>query len=154
MIGNRPASANDHVGLERYMLMARQYFTSFVSVCCFVTSVTAFPNLIEEMLRLETPIQGSFRLARRNTSVGGVDRPAGTTVLVAPGAPTATPFRAPRPVRTGPSQRAPTPGLRPRHPHLCRCGLARAEARHCEYIQTYFLQGLTNLHLEFSPAKG
>jgi len=74
MIGNRPASANDHVGLERYMLMARQYFTSFVSVCCFVTSVTAFPNLIEEMLRLETPIQGSFRLARRNTSVGGAPR--------------------------------------------------------------------------------
>ena len=36
------------------------------------------PNFVEEMLRLETPIQGSFRLARRNTSVGGVDLAAGT----------------------------------------------------------------------------
>ena len=29
-----------------------------------------------------------------------------------------------------------------------------AGARRYDYIQTYFLQGLTNLHLEFTPAKG
>ena len=44
------------------------------------------PAFIEEMLRLESPLQGSFRLARRATSVGGVDLPAGTTVYVAEGA--------------------------------------------------------------------
>ena len=44
------------------------------------------PTFIEEMLRLETPMQGEFRLARVRTTVGGVDLPAGTTVMVLNGA--------------------------------------------------------------------
>ena len=44
------------------------------------------PNFIEETLRIESPIQGSFRLARRSTMLAGVDLPAGTTVFVAAGA--------------------------------------------------------------------
>ena len=44
------------------------------------------PGFIEEMLRLESPIQGEFRLSRVATTVGGVDIPAGTTVMVHNGA--------------------------------------------------------------------
>jgi cytochrome P450 len=140
------------------------------------------PNFIEEMLRLETPIQGSFRLARRTTSVGGVDLPAGTTVFVAPGAANRDPrhfehpdeFELDRP--NGRQHLAFAHGI-----HTCAgAPLARAEARvtierfldrmaditisesahgpagarRYHYVQTYFLQGLTNLHLEFTPAKG
>jgi cytochrome P450 len=140
------------------------------------------PNFIEEMLRLETPIQGSFRLARRTTSVGGVALPAGTTVFVAPGAANRDPrhfehpdeFELDRP--NGRQHLAFAHGI-----HTCAgAPLARAEARvtierfldrmaditisesahgpagarRYDYIHTYFLQGLTNLHLEFAPAKG
>ena len=44
------------------------------------------PNFIEECLRFESPVKGDFRLAKRNTTVGGVDVPAGTTVMVMNGA--------------------------------------------------------------------
>ncbi len=37
---------------------------------------------IEEMLRTEAPLKGSFKLSRVPTTVGGVDLPAGTTVFV------------------------------------------------------------------------
>ncbi|HYA67970.1 MAG TPA: cytochrome P450, partial [Acidimicrobiales bacterium] len=40
------------------------------------------PNFVDEMLRFEGPVKGDFRLARRATTVGGVDIPAGTTVMV------------------------------------------------------------------------
>jgi cytochrome P450 len=138
------------------------------------------PSFIEEMLRLETPIQGSFRLARRTTSVGGVALAAGTTVFVAPGAANRDPrhfehpdeFELDRP--NGRQHLAFAHGI-----HTCAgAPLARAEAqvtierfldrtaditisqsahgpagaRRYDYVQTYFLQGLTNLHLEFTPA--
>jgi cytochrome P450 len=137
------------------------------------------PNFIEEMLRLETPIQGSFRLARRTTSVGGVELHAGATVFVAPGAANRDPrqfenpddFELDRP--NGRQHLAFGHGI-----HTCAgAPLARAEARvtierfldrmddirisesehgpagqrRYEYIHTYFLQGLTSLHLEFTP---
>ena len=139
--------------------------------------VSAF---IEEMLRLETPIQGSFRLSRRPTTVGGVDLPAGTTVFIASGAANRDPrqfespaeFRLDRP--NGRQHLGFAHGI-----HTCAgAPLARAEgrvtierfldrmsdirisetehgppgARRYEYIQTYFLQGLTSLNLEFTPA--
>ncbi len=40
------------------------------------------PNFIEECLRHESPVKGDFRLNRVTTTVGGVDLPAGTTVMV------------------------------------------------------------------------
>jgi cytochrome P450 family 150 subfamily A5 len=43
-------------------------------------------NFIEEMLRLESPVKGDFRLARRSITIGGVEIPAGTTVMVMNGA--------------------------------------------------------------------
>ena len=44
------------------------------------------PNFIEETLRIESPVKGDFRLSRVPTTVGGVDIPAGTTVMVMNGA--------------------------------------------------------------------
>jgi cytochrome P450 len=38
--------------------------------------------LMEEALRLESPIQGEFRLSRVPVTVGGVDLPAGSTVML------------------------------------------------------------------------
>jgi cytochrome P450 len=138
------------------------------------------PNFVEEVLRLETPIQGSFRLARRNTSVGGVGLAAGTTVFVAPGAANRDPrhFENPEEFQldraNGRQHLAFAHGI-----HTCAgAPLARAEARvtierfldrmtditisesehgpatarRYDYVQTYFLQGLTNLHLEFTPS--
>ncbi len=138
------------------------------------------PNFIEEMLRLETPIQGSFRLARRTTSVGGVELRAGTTVFVAPGAANRDPRHFENPDEfeldraNGRQHLAFAHGI-----HTCAgAPLARAEARvtierfldrtadirisesahgpadqrRYDYIHTYFLQGLTSLHLEFTPA--
>ena len=53
------------------------------------------------MLRLESPIQGEFRMARVSTTVGGVDIPAGTTVMVHNGAANRDPrhFEAPGELR-------------------------------------------------------
>jgi cytochrome P450 family 150 subfamily A5 len=44
------------------------------------------PNFIEETLRIESPVKGDFRLSRVPTTVGGVDIPAGTTLMVLNGA--------------------------------------------------------------------
>jgi cytochrome P450 len=131
------------------------------------------------MLRLETPIQGSFRLARRTTSVGGIELPAGTTVFVAPGAANRDPRQFEKPNEfdldrdNGRQHLAFAHGI-----HTCAgAPLARAEARvtierfldrmadiaidasrhgpagarHYDYVSTYFLQGLTKLYLEFTP---
>jgi len=44
------------------------------------------PTFIEECLRMESPVKSVFRLARKTTKVGDIDAPAGTTVMVSPGA--------------------------------------------------------------------
>jgi cytochrome P450 len=46
----------------------------------------AIPNFVEECLRLESPIKGSFRLAMRDTRVGGVEVPAGSMLMAMVGA--------------------------------------------------------------------
>ena len=45
------------------------------------------------MLRLESPIQGEFRLSRVRSTVGGVELPAGTTLMVVNGAANRDPSR-------------------------------------------------------------
>jgi cytochrome P450 len=47
---------------------------------------STIPNFIEEVLRLNTPLKGSYRLSRFPSTVGGVDLPAGTTSMVLVGA--------------------------------------------------------------------
>jgi cytochrome P450 len=138
------------------------------------------PNFIEETLRIESPIQGSFRLSRVPTTVGGVDIPAGTTAFVAAGGANHDPrqFECPAEFRVDRANArqhvAFGHGI-----HTCAgAPLARAEARvtlerfldrvsdirisesehgpagarRYDYIPTYFLQGLTSLHLEFSKS--
>lgn len=138
------------------------------------------PNFVEEMLRFESPVKGDFRLARRNTSVAGVDVPAGACVMVVNGAANRDPRRFEAPDEFRPDR----PNAREhlafgRGIHSCPGGpLARAEARvaierflqrtseiriseqhhgppgqrRYRYAPTYILRGLTKLHLEFSAA--
>jgi cytochrome P450 len=44
------------------------------------------PAFLEETLRLESPVKSHFRMARTSTTIGDIDVPAGTTVMVLPGA--------------------------------------------------------------------
>jgi len=69
------------------------------------------PNFVEETLRMEAPVKGDFRLARCPASVGGVDIPAGVTLMVLNGAANRDPrrFLGPErvPYRAGQCARAP-----------------------------------------------
>ncbi len=138
------------------------------------------PDFVEETLRIESPVKGDFRLARRNTTVGGVEIPAGSTLMVLNGAANRDPrhFEDARDFRIdrGNSREHLAFG---RGPHSCPGGpLARMEARvsierlldrmveiriseahhgpsgarRYEYVPTYILRGLTKLHLEFTIA--
>jgi cytochrome P450 len=138
------------------------------------------PAFVEEAVRLESPIQGDFRLSRVPTTIGGVDLPAGTTVMLLNGAANrdAREFEAPTELRLDrPNGRYHLGfgfGI-----HLCAgAPLARAEARvslerifdriadirlsdeahgpagqrRFEYTPMYMLRGLEHLHLELTPS--
>jgi cytochrome P450 len=51
------------------------------------------PRAAEELLRLEAPLQGVFRIARRETEIGGVAIPAGAKLMVMLGAANRDPER-------------------------------------------------------------
>ncbi len=135
------------------------------------------PNFIEECLRFESPVKGDFRLAKRNTTVGGVDVPAGTTVMVMNGAANRDPRQFENPgvldIERTNARRHIAFG---RGVHSCPgAPLARAETkvslerilertksirlseeqhgpsgqRRFSYVPTFILRGLTDLHLEF-----
>ena len=135
------------------------------------------PRFIEETLRLESPIKGAFRLARKTTTLAGVDIPAGTTVMLLHGAT----GRDPRQFECPHELRIDRPNVRQHISfghgiHTCPgAPLARAEARvvierlfdrtagirvseaahgpvgarRYEYLPTYMIRGLTRLNLEF-----
>jgi cytochrome P450 len=137
-------------------------------------------DFVEECLRYESPVKGDFRLARTGATVGGVDIPAGSTIMVLNGAA----GRDPRRFEDPDDFRMDRPNAKEhlafgRGPHACPGGpLARAEtrisierllarmldigisesahgpfgARRYDYVPTYILRGLTSLHLEFTPA--
>jgi cytochrome P450 len=138
------------------------------------------PNFVEEALRIESPVKGDFRLARRRTTMAGVDIPAGATLMVVNGAANRDPghFEGPEEFRVerGNAREHLAFG---RGVHSCPGGsLARMETRvsierlldHTEsigiseahhgppddrryqYMPTYILRGLTQLHLDLSPA--
>jgi cytochrome P450 len=44
------------------------------------------PVFIEETLRMESPVKSHFRMARTTTSIGEIQIPAGSTVMLLPGA--------------------------------------------------------------------
>jgi cytochrome P450 len=142
---------------------------------------TRIPNFVEETLRMESPIKGDFRLARVPTTVGGVDVPAGTTLMVVNGAANRDPRRFEDPGTFDPAR----PNARQhlafgRGIHACpgaplaraegRVGIERlldrtadiriserahgpADARRYRYIPTFILRGLTHLNLEFTPVE-
>jgi cytochrome P450 len=137
------------------------------------------PNLVEETLRFEGPIKGDFRLARVPATVGGVDVPAGTTVMIVLGAANRDPRRFECPAEFRPDRPNARQHLAFGHGvHTCPgAPLARAEgrislerildrmtnicisdeehgppgARRFQYAPTYILRGLTRLHLTFTP---
>ncbi len=137
------------------------------------------PAFIEECLRLESPIQSDFRLSRVPATVGGVELPAGTTVMVFNGAANRDPrqFDHPEEFRldrvNGRQHLGFGFGI-----HTCAGSpLARAEAvvsferllermadirisevahgpadaRRYEYTPIYMLRGLEELHVQFTP---
>ena len=136
-------------------------------------------DFVEECLRFESPVKGDFRLARTGSTVGGVDIPAGSTIMVLNGAAGRDPRRFEEPDRFQMDRPNAKEHLAfGRGPHACPGGpLARAETRisierllarmgdirisesahgpvgnrHYEYVPTYILRGLTQLHLEFTP---
>jgi cytochrome P450 len=137
------------------------------------------PNFVEQMLPLESPIKSDFRLARVATTLGGVDIPAGTALML-PGAANRDPshFACPAELRID------RPNARhnvafARGVHSCPGGpLARiegrvtierildrlndirldeaqrgtADARRLHYVPLYIIRGLQELHLEFTAA--
>jgi len=134
-------------------------------------------NFIEEALRYESPVKGDFRLSTRPVTLGGVDVPAGATLMVVNCAANRDPRRFTDPdtfdaARSNARQHI----AFGRGIHTCPgAPLARAEARvvierlldrtsdiriseahhgpagarHYRYVPTYILRGLTELHLEF-----
>jgi len=135
------------------------------------------PGFIEETLRLESPIQGEFRLSRVATKIGTVEIPPGTNVMVHNGAANRDPrqFEAPNEFRLDRTDGRLHLGFG-FGIHTCvGAPLARAEARaslvrllarmtdikiserehgpagarRYEYSPTYMLRGLERLHLEF-----
>lgn len=137
------------------------------------------PNFVEEVLRIESPVKGDFRLARRTCPVGGVDITAGSTVMVVNGAANRDPARFPDPHTLDPERENARQHLAfGRGAHTCPgAPLARAEARvslerifdrmadirvaeevhgpagrrNFAYVPTFILRGLTHLGLEFTP---
>src|SRR5262245_15215763 len=137
------------------------------------------PNFVEETLRIESPIKGDFRLSRVPTSVGGVDIPAGTTVMVLNGAANRDPRRFPDPDVFDIDRVNARQHISFGHgAHTCPgAPLARAEgrvslerildrmgdirvseekhgpagARRYDYAPTYILRGLRRLYLDFEP---
>jgi cytochrome P450 len=136
------------------------------------------PTFVEEIVRIESPIQGNFRLARRGTEVGGVPIPAGTTVMVMEGAANRDPdrFGNPATLRLDRANGRQHIGFGFGIHSCAGAPLARAEGRvslerillrmsdirisdadhgpagdrHFEYTPIFMLRGLERLHLEFT----
>ena len=81
---------------------------------------TRIAGFLEEVLRIESPVKADFRLARRTTSVGGVEITAGTPVMLLNGAANRDPrhFECPAEFRMRPPERPVPHGLRPGRPLL------------------------------------
>jgi cytochrome P450 len=138
------------------------------------------PDFVEECLRFESPVKGDFRLAKKATTVGGVDIPVGTTVMVVNGAGNRDPrqFECPEEFRID-RKNSRTNLAFGRGVHACPGGpLARVEAivtvrrllermsnitiseehhgpagaRNFSYSPTYVLRGLNHLYLDFTAA--
>jgi cytochrome P450 len=134
---------------------------------------------LEETLRMESPVKSHFRMARTTTTVGDVEVPAGTTVMVLPGACNRDERKFADPNTFSPDR----PNVREqiafiRGVHSCPgAPLARAEGRislnrildrmsnitvseehhgpaaerRYAYEPTFIMRGLSELHITFTP---
>ncbi len=138
------------------------------------------PVFIEEALRMDAPpVKSQFRLAKKNTRVGDLDVPAGTTMMVCPGAVNRDPNRFEHPHEFDLDRKNVREHIAfGRGVHSCPGGpLARVEgrvsierildrmsdiaideelhgpphARRYTYEPTFILRGLTELHITFTP---
>jgi len=128
------------------------------------------PNFIEECLRLESPIKGSFRLALRDTKLGGVAIPTGSIVMAMVGAANRDPRVFEDPDRFDAKRSNVRRNIAFGHgEHFCPgASLARAEARisferllarldnfqlvdpsALSYMKTFIIRGLKDLPLRF-----
>jgi cytochrome P450 family 150 subfamily A5 len=135
------------------------------------------PGFIEETLRYESPLRSQFRMARRRVTVAGVDIPAGSNLLLLPGAANRDPSAFPDPDRFDPERKDARNHVTFGHgAHLCLgAHLARAEGRvtlnrlldlttdirisekvhgpqtqrRYDYLPTFFLRGLRSLTVEY-----
>jgi cytochrome P450 len=140
------------------------------------------PDFVEETLRIESPSKVSFRVARRATSIGAVEVPAGALAMLALGAANRDPRRFEQPDEF----QLDRPHLRDhlafgRGAHACpgaqlarlearvtverflermtQIGISEAEhgppsARRYNKVPTYLLNGVTALHIEFTRTAG
>lgn len=141
------------------------------------TEPDRIPNFLEEVLRYESPIKGDFRVSRVPTTVGGVDLPAGTTVMLLNGAANRDPRKFEHPEEFSADRSNAREHLAFGHgAHFCPgAPLARTEGRvavqrllerttdiriseemhgpaghrRYRYLPTYMLRGVQVLHLEF-----
>jgi len=140
------------------------------------------PNFVEECLRIEGPVKGDFRLAKKPTQVGGVDIPAGSFLYIANSAANrdARKFANPGEFQIDRDNARLNVSFG-RGRHTCPgAPLARAEAvvavnrmldktsdirisekvhgpanaRRYSYLPTFILRGLTHLNLEFDAVSG
>ncbi|MBL7489615.1 cytochrome P450 [Frankia sp. AgB1.9] len=140
------------------------------------------PDLIEETLRVESPVKTDFRLTRRATSIGGVEIAAGTPVMLLNGAANRDPRHFECPATVDIDRKNVRQHIAfGRGVHSCPGGpLARVEGRislerilartrdirlseehhgpagerRFRYEPTWVLRGLTELHLEFTAVEG
>ena len=137
------------------------------------------PNFVEETLRMESPVKGDFRLSRVPTTIGDMQVPAGTTVMLVNAAANRDPRRFEAPATFDiDRENARHHVAFGRGIHTCPgAPLARSEARvslerildrtrdiriaeehhgpagarRYHYVPTFILRGLTRLYLEFTP---
>jgi cytochrome P450 family 150 subfamily A5 len=140
------------------------------------SDLARIPDFIEEVLRVESPIKGDFRVARVATKVGDVDVPAGATVMLLNGAANRDPRKFDEPAEFRLDRENAREHLAFGHGiHFCPgAPLARTEgrvavqrmlerasgiriaddkhgpagARRFRYVPTYMLRGLQALYLE------
>ncbi len=137
------------------------------------------PIFVEEALRMDAPVKSQFRLARKNTTVGDMEVPAGTILMVCPGAVNRDPCRFEHPHEFDLDRKNVREHIAfGRGVHTCPGGpLARVESqvsierildrmadiaideelhgppenRSYNYEPTFILRGLTELNITFTP---
>ncbi|HEY7050514.1 MAG TPA: cytochrome P450 [Mycobacterium sp.] len=140
---------------------------------------STIPAFIEECLRMDSPVKSVFRMARKSTTLGDVAVPAGTTVMVSPGAANRDPQRFENPHEFRLDRRNVREHIAfSRGIHSCPgAPLARVEGRvslerildrmadieidtdrhgpagqrSYTYEPTFILRGLTELNIKFTP---